>query len=289
MTTLTDGMREVALRLDEADTLISFPDVCIKLNRILDDPEHSRQDVAKLILFDPAMTARILRMVNSAYYSFSAEVKTINHALNMLSTSELKSLVLVSCLVKSMDHLGKNLDMKKFWKKSVCCGVFAENLAKKSHLYEGEPEEFFICGLILNIGKLLLYYWEPNILDQILYEMRENGRQDHEVEKEYLGFTHADVGSSLAIRWKFPHMVAESIANHHNYSAEKGPENPVMYSADLICSKMDFDTMEPVDLSELNVQELVENLNISEEEFAQVMEDSHKEFQDIYDAFFTGL
>ena len=286
MGAISNGMQEAALRLDATDTLISLPEVCTQLNKMLDDPNHSREDVAKLILCDPALTARILRMVNSSFYSFSAQVKTINHALNILSERELKSLVFVSSLCKNMDHIGKNLDMPRFWKKSVYCGLLAEKLSCISHMEDAENEEFFICGLILNIGKLLLYYWEPDVLDQILNEVRTKGRVDHEVEREYLGYTHADIGSSLATRWNFSELLANSIANHHNFSPETGPENPVMYSADLISAHTDHDSRTAPDLEQLNLASLADYLHISSDELQATLEATHEEFMHIYESLF---
>jgi len=206
----TDAARRL---LRENAVMLSLPQLCVKLRQILDDPEHSRKDVAAVMCYDPALTARLLRIVNSPYYGLPYRVASISQALGIIGEQELQNLVMVTSLVSLSKTLDMRMDIACFWKTSVYTAVLARNLCPPE--LQGMREENFIAGLLLNIGKLLLYGKEPVLLAAVNGYMREQGIDEITAERQLAGTDHALVGALLANAWNFPQQLQDLIAGHH--------------------------------------------------------------------------
>lgn len=216
---------EVArLVLRESAVMLSLPELCLQLRRILDDPDHSRKDVANVMRFDPALTARLLRIVNSPYYGLPHRVSSISQALGILGENELHNLVLVTSLMNLSKSLDTRMDIARFWKSSVYTAVLARNLSHAD--LPATREENFIAGLLLNIGKLPLYCKEPTLLTAIDQEMADRGCDELDAERSLAGTDHACVGAVLAESWNFPAQLVELIASHHRPRA--GSDNSAL-------------------------------------------------------------
>lgn len=207
----TDAAR---LLLRENAVLLSLPQLCVELRRILQDPEHSRKDIAAVLRFDPALSARLLRIVNSPYYGLPYRVASISQALGILGEQELQNLVLVTSLVGLSKSLDTRMDIARFWKTSVYTAVLARNLCPPD--LHATREECFIAGLLLNIGKLPLYCKEPTLLAAVDALMLERSCPETSAERELTGTDHAVVGELLAANWNFPQHLQHLIAAHHD-------------------------------------------------------------------------
>lgn len=275
--------------LVDTSALISLPSVCLKLRELMADPMHTREQVVRLILHDQALTTRILKVVNSAYYALPYRVSTINQALNILGEEELKNLVIVTSIVRAMAVVDSHMDIRKFWRSSVLPAVLARNLGADKGQGKELREELFICGLLLNIGSLLLYYWESGLLHLVREESRTSGRPQHEIEREQIGFSHTDVGRALAYKWQFPEVIAESVATHHELCSNEGPANPVMFAVSVICKLVNNDPeqLRSFRSERLEKLKLAESLNLSHGQFTEAMHQSSDSFDDIRRVFQT--
>ena len=104
--------------------LISLPDVYFRLRDVLNDPEYCMGDVADVISHDPAMTTRLLRLVNSAYFGLAAKIDTVNRAVSMLGTQQVHDLVLAASVAQTFDGMSNQvMDMSRYWQKSVYCAI----------------------------------------------------------------------------------------------------------------------------------------------------------------------
>jgi HD-like signal output (HDOD) protein len=203
------------LLLRENAVMLSLPELCVKLRRILEDPEHSRKDIAAVLRYDPALTARLLRIVNSPYYGLPYRVASISQALGILGEQELQNLVLATSLMSLSRALDTRMDITRFWKTSVYMAVLARNLCPTQ--LPGSREECFIAGLLLNVGKLPLYCKEPTLLAAVDGEMAKRGCDEQAAERALTGTDHALVGALLAESWNFPAQLQDLIASHHDY------------------------------------------------------------------------
>lgn len=217
---MNPGYTESAkLLLRQTSVMISLPEICIRLREVLDDPEHSRKEIADVMRFDPALTARLLRIVNSAYYGLPYRVASISQALGILGEQELKNLVLVTSIMKMSKSMESRMNILQFWKNSVFAAVLARKLCSPE--LHGTREEYFLAGLLLNIGKLLLYAKEPGLQAAVHGEMLAANISETSAEQLLTGTDHTYVGALLANNWNFPDLLVELIAGHHQLYADE--------------------------------------------------------------------
>lgn len=194
--------------------LISLPEICIRVNTELENPAHTHKQLGEIISHDPALTARILRIVNSAYYNFPNKIELVSRAISIIGEDDLRGLVLATSALEVFNRIPNQLvNMELFWQHSVFTGIVARLLSKHCHILHGE--RLFIAGLLHDIGKLILYYKEPSLSQDILLDAGDHDGQIVQAEKRLLGFTHADVGGALAEAWQLPDSLQTIMRHHH--------------------------------------------------------------------------
>jgi putative nucleotidyltransferase with HDIG domain len=219
--------------------LPTLPTVITQMIGLIDNPKTSARDVARLIATDQALTAKILKLANSAFYGFPREIATVNHAVVVLGFETVKSLGLsVSVLERFAGGGGETgFDRQKFWEHSIACGVAARLLAGKlRYRIEGEA---FAAGILHDIGKLILSQYFAEEFGQALALAQAEGLYIGKAEEQVLGVTHAEVGTWLAERWNLPERLVQAIAYHHAPGRlERGGELPALiHLADFLCRR----------------------------------------------------
>jgi HD-like signal output (HDOD) protein len=198
------------------EDLLSLPDAAIRLNAVLTDPDASATDIADIVSVDPALSARVLRAVNSAYFGLRGRVDTITKAIAMIGTSELHSLVLATSAALAFRNISSKLaDMESFWQHSVRAALAARGFAESSSLRR-HRERVFLSALMHDVGKLVLYHQLPEVSLRVLQAVQA-GRAQDEVEHELLGFTHAEIGAMLLERWNLPASLTMPVRFHHRF------------------------------------------------------------------------
>ncbi|MFH1624598.1 MAG: HDOD domain-containing protein [Pseudomonadota bacterium] len=227
-------LRKIVGRIESLPTL---PTVLSKVTELVQNPKTSAANLGDVISEDPALTARVLKLVNSAFYSLPQRVSTVTRAVSIIGFNALKNLVLASSIFDLFPDQanGGLFDREKFWHHSIGCAIGAKATAK--FIRYPEIEEMFVAGLLHDIGKV--------IEDQFLHEefaglialAEEKNTLLVEAEKEVLNYTHADLGRLLTERWKLPIQLVESIAFHHEpgLSARFKREAAVIHLADILC------------------------------------------------------
>jgi len=199
--------------------LISLPDIYWQLKSILDTHDYSMQDVAQLIVYDPGLTARLLRIVNSAYFGFSANIDTVNHAVSILGVQQVHDLVLTTSIADALgDYECEHLDIRQFWMRSVYRALAARELTVVCNLMDSE--RMFVAGLLSGIGHLIMYQSVPVLAQQAQRGARESGKPLYLVEREVIGFDHAQVAAVLMKNWKLPPSLVTVIEHHLEFDAE---------------------------------------------------------------------
>ncbi len=205
--------------------LPTIPEVLVKLNQVMADPDSSAEDVAKVIEVDPAVATNLLRLVNSAYFGLQIRVSQVSQAVSIMGFRMTKKAALkaavFSVFARSRD-VDDHFDPEAFWKHSIFTAVAARCIGRASPRYSGvDVEDLYICGLLHDIGKIILYESAHDAYMDVLEHAHRAARPDLEVEREMLGFTHADIGSVLAIKWLLPEDLTIAIRYHH--SPERDP------------------------------------------------------------------
>jgi putative nucleotidyltransferase with HDIG domain len=199
----------------EMEHLPEMPAVAIQVNRLLDDPETPAAEIAEVIMKDPSMTSKLLRLCNSAEYGFSRKIGTISEAVTIIGQKELKKLVL-TILSHGMLHRpveGYALEKGALWDNALTCAMYARYLAKKFDF--SNVELAFIAALLRDIGKIAL----DHHLNGRHVDLEEHAKSEKcsfsEAEEQLIGLSHTYLGAQFAIRWNLPDSLVRSIEYHH--------------------------------------------------------------------------
>ena len=199
--------------------LPTMPEVLTKLNEVTARPNSSAEQVAAVVSKDPAVSANMLRIVNSAYYGLPVRVSSIKLAVSVLGFNMTKKVALKAAVFSSFGKKREKVqqfDPLGFWQHAIYTGVAARTIGQQSTVFaDSNGEDLYIAGLLHDIGKIILLERASSKYLASLRKAGQSGRQQHEVELEDFGFTHADVGSVLAIKWSLPEDLAIAIRYHH--------------------------------------------------------------------------
>jgi len=234
--------------------LVSFPDVVMRANQLLDSPDTSAEEIAEVISHDPALSAQLLKLVNSAFYHFPNQIDTISRAITLVGLIELRSLIIASTTTQCFNRLApETLDMDAFWQRSVYCGLVAKQLA--SSVLDENGESLFLTGLLHNIGRLILFAALPEQAQQVVETAEKTGQTLIDVENKILGFGSQELGATLLEHWKLPVNLWEPI--RFQYNPEGAPnfkvESKVLQVASKItdCVEPELKTSKELDLGKL--------------------------------------
>ena len=197
----------------ESIELISLPDVYIRLRDIISSPDYSMADIAQVVAHDPAITARLLKLVNSPFFGLRYKVDTMTHAINLLGTDQVHDLVLATVVVDTFSGFTNDLfNIYDFWYQGEYCAVTARLLAY--HCGDMDTERPFIAGLLHNIGHLLMYQHLPGGSRLSLDHATEKDLPLYLAEREYFNFDYAQVGAELMREWHLPESLQEITELH---------------------------------------------------------------------------
>lgn len=199
--------------------LPTMPEVLVKLNEVLAAPGVSAADVAQVVSADPAVAANVLRIVNSAHYGLQARVSSVRLAVSMMGFATTKKVALKAAVFSAFAERragDRHFDPAMFWRHAIYTGVAARTLATASPVFSTmHPEDAYIAGLLHDIGKIILMDKAGPAYTSMLRAAAARGCPEVDVEQDEFGFTHADVGSVLAIKWSLPEDLAIAIRSHH--------------------------------------------------------------------------
>ncbi len=208
--------------------LVSLPEIFIKINEMVDDPSSSASDVGRVITQDPALTARLLKIANSPLYGFPSRIDTVSRAITIIGMRGIRDLVLATSTIGIFSRLSSDfLDMDNFWRHSIYCGVLARLLAGQCNVLHVEP--FFIGGLLHDIGQLIILNKLPEMAREAHLRAKDSNLPLTEMEREVIGFDHAEVGAELLRFWRLPVNILDAVAYHHRpAAAEDAPVNAAL-------------------------------------------------------------
>ncbi|MFO1053441.1 MAG: HDOD domain-containing protein [Planctomycetota bacterium] len=199
--------------------LPTMPEVLVKLNEVIASEDSSADDVANVIATDPAVSTNVLRIVNSAYYGLQVRVSSIALAVSIMGFSMTKKVALKAAVFSVFGRNrseSENFSPVAFWKHSIFTAVAARVLGSQSSKFGANyGEDLYICGLLHDIGKLILLEKASQPYLEVLATSALQGRSEIELEGERFGFNHADVGSVLGVKWFLPEDLTIAIRYHH--------------------------------------------------------------------------
>lgn len=217
--------------------LVSAPTTYSQINELLNDPNSSADDISGVINIDPALTARLLKIVNSPFYGFPSQINTISRAITIIGTRELTHLVLATSVINAFKGIPSNLiNMDEFWRHSLACAIASKLLAIRCG--HRASERFFISGLLHNIGSLVLYQSLPELAREAINSAEFGHEVIFQAEQRVIGFDHTEVGQALVKAWRLPESLDDVVRYHHTpMQAKQFPaEVAIIHIADIMVS-----------------------------------------------------
>lgn len=197
---------------EQTQQLPHIPQVVQELMQSFQNETVNVDEISKKVSMDQGLTAKVLRIANSAHYGASRSIGNTNDAIVLLGFNTLRTLVLASGVTSSF-KAPENFDMNTFWKQSFAVGALSKWITK--YVANADSETAFTCGMLNSIGSLLIRIVLPDEVKSI-DEAEALGGKRHSLERGKLGFDGAKVGAELAKRWKFPDEMIAAIHDQNN-------------------------------------------------------------------------
>jgi HD-like signal output (HDOD) protein len=261
--------------------LASPPTVYLALKKVVDNPSKTARDAAFVIESDAALALRLLKIVNSAFYGFPSKISSITTAITLIGVRELQNLTLATTVIERFSDLpGQLFSIHDFWSKNLRCALFAKQL--DTLMGKKYADTAFLCGLIHNIGQLVMYRRIPVLAREV--DLLTQARMPTEVDMAYIeqqviGFDHFQLGAELCRCWKLPEVVIESIR------LELFPDHVGNYAdiATIVRIANHFSKLDtPHDAIVGNGFELLP------EQISEILDKTHDEFEAIFKLFFPA-
>lgn len=195
--------------------LVSLPEVCIRVNEMLEDPNITAKAIGKVMSQDTGLTARLLKIVNSSFYGFTSKIETVSRAVTVIGLRELRGLVLAASAIETFSKIPTEiLNMVRFWRHSVYCGVVAQLLAERCNVLHSE--RLFVAGLLHDIGKLVICNRLPTQAKESIELSEAKKIFDFEAEQAVMGYDHSEIGGKLLRTWQMPASLCDAVEFHHD-------------------------------------------------------------------------
>lgn len=193
--------------LNQAKAIPSIPRVVSEVTAELDRDDPDPRRIADLIATDPGLTARLLKLANSAFFGLTRQIDSVGEAITVLGFNHLRTLVQAVALGSSFKTV-PGVNLEQFWRYSLNTAKICRPLARSLRLPEGAA---FTAGLVHAVGDLVMHIGMPDVVAKIDWRVSPFDMKRAEVERSVLGYTYADVGAAFAQRWDFPEVIVKAL------------------------------------------------------------------------------
>ena len=228
------------IELVDQSEISSIQSVVSGVIDVINDPQSSAKDLKDIIEIDPPLTARVLKVANSAYYYSLRKISEIQHAVIWIGFDVVKEIALSQkvCEMFDQDEIVSGYSGSSLWKHSIAVALLGKMIHRREFGERGDNA--YAAGLLHDIGIIIEHQFLENefrdILDKSALERTNLSKAEHDI----LGFTHTDIGEVLAEHWSFPDELVVAIRNHHN--PDRAPQDfskfaSTLYVADYLCQE----------------------------------------------------
>lgn len=269
---------QIADRLDELPTL---PTIVYELSRVINDPMSSTGEVEEIMSNDQSLTAKVLKLANSAYYAIPGGVTSLQRAIAYIGYDAINQLVLSTSIIKTLGASpSKNatrFEPKEFWKHSLGVAMASETIAKL--VRHRTPADLFICGLVHDIGKIAMHMIAPEVFSELLEHAAKNALTIEEAESALGTAKHTLIGRDLAAKWRLPAVFQATVAFHHQkeparrtgLSQELNQVVDVVFLANLLVHALHFGNSGHSKIAGVP-RDVLERLHLSQEDLKSLIE-----------------
>jgi putative nucleotidyltransferase with HDIG domain len=259
--------------LEQIDLLAPIPAIASQIMTKSDDPDISLAEIADLIANDPALTANLLKICNSAYFSLPRKVESVKDAVAWVGLDQIVELVLTNSVSANFNKglEGYGLGEGELWRHAVTSAHIAKSLAQRYGASQNK-HLIYTAALLKDIGKLILGRFVAFSFEKINILVHSQGYSFNDAEKNIIGMNHEELGAMVGQKWAFSEKLIYMIRHHHltNESARQDPETTLIYLADIICMMMGIcsgtdglsyrfygDVLKRINLSEKDLQGII--------------------------------
>ncbi len=269
-----------------------MPAVAVKVLELLNDPNVNYEKLGTAISSDPAVSARMLKVANSAFYSMKREIKTLEHAIAIVGERTLRSLVLAA----SLEGMNKSYGLleKMLWEDSMGCAIGCRILARR--FASADPEEAFLAGLFRHLGKIVMNFSDPDAYRSLVEMAYSEGATTSKLEGQFFPYAHAVVGAAVLDKWKFSRSFVMATMHHEDLIIDVEEEEngkalldltATVNLAGLVCKKLGIGQREPDEDFDLMATSGAIALGLSEDEVLGALDEVDEVFTANRD-FFIG-
>lgn len=206
----------VDLALSKCGDISTLPEVTAKIIELVEDANSTARDMHEIIKTDPALSARVLKVVNSPFYGLPGQVASVDRAIVLLGLSAVKNIAIAASISRMFrgEQLGAQFTARDLWRHSVAVAVGGRLIAKATK-FRGPIDEVFLAGLIHDLGLMVERQAFPDKLAEVVEQCTSGGGHFLELETKIVGADHQAFGDGLATKWKFPRNLRAVVGMHH--------------------------------------------------------------------------
>jgi putative nucleotidyltransferase with HDIG domain len=253
--------------------IATLPEVTVKIIEIVEDPKSTARDLHDVIKNDPALSVKVLKVVNSAFYGLPGQVASVDRAIILLGLSAVKNIAIAASIARLFKgkRISERFSAADLWRHSTAVAVAARSIAKCSP-HPVMADEIFVAGLIHDIGTLIERQTAPDQFAEVINRCSTDDVDFLACEREVIGADHQAFGVGLTTKWKFPRHLRAAVGFHHNpeaLSVELQNLANLIRLADVLCcqEKMGFYLTAQNDVI---TDEMLDALSITPEQIEEV-------------------
>lgn len=272
----------------KAHDIGSLPTIYSELDRKINDPLSNLEDIANILLDDAGLSARLLRLSNSAMYNFPSKVDTITRAITIIGTKQLRDLALATSIIAQFKGIKQSIiDMEDFWKHSIGVGIAARVIA--TYQVESNVERFYLMGLLHDIGRIIMFTQIPAVMADLIVNCKEERQLLYEQEREALGFEHSKVGQLLLKNWKLPMPIVEAVGHHHHpfRSRTYSHEASVVHVADTLINAIQLGSSSGIAIVPKLDERAWDNIGLSSALIPDILAHTEIQYRDAIEIFLS--
>jgi len=275
---------EILKKLDSIKDIPTLPIIVFELNELLQDPNTPITDISDIIEKDQAMSLRVLKLVNSAFYGIHKEVNDIGNAIVLLGFNTVRNAIVSLGVINSFSGIKalEGFDIRDFWKHSLAVAVVSKSLAEKTKI--ASPDSCFVGGLLHDIGKVILAQYFQDLFEKVWNAAKRENISFYEAEKKEISIDHGRIGAHLATNWELPENFIDVIRCHHDVRNDTESKKMILiiYLSDIIVNSYNADHDGNIDLSAMHpaaFKFLKKKLGDVDSWFAEIENDIQSSYQ----------
>jgi putative nucleotidyltransferase with HDIG domain len=214
--------KQIYKQLDQIKEIPTLPTIVFELNQHLQDPESSITKVSETIEKDQAMSIKILKLVNSAFYGFQSKISDVKNAVVLLGFNAVRNAIISVSVINALPKtlLFQDFEMIEFWKHSLAVAVTSKSIAQKAGM--NSADNCFVGGLLHDVGKVIMAQYFKDQFVKVWTRMQNEYLPFYDAEQKELPVDHTKIGAYLANRWKLPKGLTDAIRWHHDFQPNNG-------------------------------------------------------------------